>query len=309
MPTTTPPILITGAHRSGTTWVGRVLARAPGVGYIHEPFNQHSPPGICDVHFWGPYVYIHARNAPKFGPALDRTLAFDYAWRAQLRQRRPGNLRRTVAEGLTFTYHRLARHRPLVKDPLALMSAAWLADRYNMQVVVLIRHPAAFVSSLKRLDWSNFPFQVFLQKQMVADDVHPYVAQARAYQADPPDVIDQAALVWRILAHRIHTYRQTRPAWIFVRHEDLSRQPHAGFANLYDRLGLRLTPGVRRYIDRTSGADNPAEVPDNRFQHLARDSQANIWTWQDRLTPDEIARVRLQTETEWRYFYADEDWG
>ncbi|MCF8233846.1 MAG: hypothetical protein K9G67_15655 [Bacteroidales bacterium] len=32
-------ILVTGAHRSGTTWVGHVMREAPEVHYIHEPFN------------------------------------------------------------------------------------------------------------------------------------------------------------------------------------------------------------------------------------------------------------------------------
>jgi hypothetical protein len=31
------PILVTGAHGSGTTWVGKLLALAPGTGYAHEP--------------------------------------------------------------------------------------------------------------------------------------------------------------------------------------------------------------------------------------------------------------------------------
>ena len=40
------PILVTGAPRSGTTWVGRMLTLAPGVGYIHEPFNPTTDAGI-----------------------------------------------------------------------------------------------------------------------------------------------------------------------------------------------------------------------------------------------------------------------
>jgi len=33
------PILVTGSHRSGTTWAGRSLVLAPNTAYIHEPFN------------------------------------------------------------------------------------------------------------------------------------------------------------------------------------------------------------------------------------------------------------------------------
>jgi hypothetical protein len=33
------PVLVTGIHRSGTTWVGKMLAAAPGVVYINEPLT------------------------------------------------------------------------------------------------------------------------------------------------------------------------------------------------------------------------------------------------------------------------------
>jgi hypothetical protein len=34
------PILVTGTPRSGTTWVGKIIATSPSVGYIKEPFNR-----------------------------------------------------------------------------------------------------------------------------------------------------------------------------------------------------------------------------------------------------------------------------
>src|SRR5438309_11762976 len=41
-----PPrrVLIVGAPRSGTTWVGHALERAPGVIYVHEPDNDSLHP-------------------------------------------------------------------------------------------------------------------------------------------------------------------------------------------------------------------------------------------------------------------------
>ncbi len=44
--------------------------------------------------------------------------------------------------------------RPLLKDPIAVLSAPWLERTFGMQVVFSVRHPAAFAASLKtaRLD-------------------------------------------------------------------------------------------------------------------------------------------------------------
>src|SRR5690348_6870659 len=35
----TSPILVTGAIRTGTTWVGETLARGAGIEYVWEPYN------------------------------------------------------------------------------------------------------------------------------------------------------------------------------------------------------------------------------------------------------------------------------
>ena len=36
---TARPILVTGSHRSGSTWLGQMIGASDAVGYIHEPFN------------------------------------------------------------------------------------------------------------------------------------------------------------------------------------------------------------------------------------------------------------------------------
>jgi len=40
------PILVTGSHRSGTTWAGKMISACPNVGYIHEPFNIDMPMSV-----------------------------------------------------------------------------------------------------------------------------------------------------------------------------------------------------------------------------------------------------------------------
>ena len=48
------PILVTGAHRSGTTWVGKMLAASREVAYISEPLNKWHRPGVMaiPVEYW-----------------------------------------------------------------------------------------------------------------------------------------------------------------------------------------------------------------------------------------------------------------
>jgi hypothetical protein len=147
------PILVTGSHRSGTTWVGRMLAKAPDVCYIHEPFNVSDPPGpgVCNVRFDHWFTHVHAGNEDRYYPALRKTIESKYSLASALRTVQSlGDLRHVMHEYRHFDKHRRRGSRSSLKDPLALLSAEWLAERFGAVVLIVIRHPAAFVSSIQR---------------------------------------------------------------------------------------------------------------------------------------------------------------
>src|SRR4051812_34732068 len=188
------PILVTGAHRSGTTWVGKMLALAPGIGYIHEPFNPLTPPGISAAPFDRFFTTVTDANAAAYDPALARTLAFRYDLARQVRAlRSPREAAHAARDFAAFARARATHARPLVKDPIALFSAEWLAERFEMDVLVTIRHPAGFASSLKRLGWRH-DFRGFLGDERLA----AFAGEIRAQAGGARRGLTQAILLWRI---------------------------------------------------------------------------------------------------------------
>jgi hypothetical protein len=301
------PILITGAHRSGTTWVGKMLALAPGVGYVHEPFSPRTPNGLSPAGFRRYYTVVTTENADRFRPGLEESLALRYDLGAQLRSARSW---RDVAR-IPRDYRRLRDwrrngRRPLMKDPIALLSAEWLGDAFDMDVVVLIRHPAAFAASLKRLGWNHSFATFFDENGSLPEVVRPYEAEIREQAHTPGDSLAQAAVLWRLLYGAVDGYRERRPGWTFLRHEDASLEPVATFELLYERLGLELTPAARAEIEQSSAADNPSELPTPHA--VALDSAASLGRWRDQLTADEVATLRERTRDVWPRFYAESDW-
>jgi hypothetical protein len=130
------PILITGAHRSGTTWVGRMLAEAPYVYYIHEPFSVTDFPhrGICNVEFEHWFTYITKENEDKYYRGIKNTLNLNYDWMGGLKTIHSfSDLKTAIAEYQNSLAHK--NSRILVKDPIAFFSAPWLAERFNMKIV------------------------------------------------------------------------------------------------------------------------------------------------------------------------------
>ncbi len=300
------PILVTGAHRSGTTWVGKMLALAPGVAYVHEPFSPRTAAGLSPAGFDRYFTVVTTENEARYRPGLEQTIRFRYGLGAQLRSLRGGrDLARIPRDLVRVERARLSGARPLVKDPIALLSAEWLAETFGMDVVVLIRHPAAFAASLKRLGWKH-SFATFIQEGRVPEVVRPYEAEIRQQAERPDEILAQAALLWRLLYNAVDGYRETHPDWAFVRHEDASAEPVATFERLYAQLGLDLTPAAQEAIARASAPDNPAELATPYAVEL--DSAASLGRWRDDLTAEEVATLRERTRDVWPRFYSDEDW-
>jgi hypothetical protein len=302
------PILLAGAHRSGTTWVGRMIAESPLVGYIDEPFNLLHPLGICAAKFDYWFQYISRENESIFYEHIKNTIGFSYDLVAGVKTIRcRADLWRILRQYTSFLKCRISNVRPLIKDPIAVFSAEWLASTFDMDVIVLIRHPAAFTSSLKRLNWT-IPFSHFLEQPLLMKDhLSSFEAEVREYADKEHDVIEQATLFWRLIYHMVINYQKNHNDWIFIRHEDLSRDPLRGFQTLFNKLNLEFTEHVGETIKEYTDSANPSEAPEEG-QSLKLDSKLNIWNWKSRLAVSEIERIRTQVEDISSVFYSDEDW-
>jgi hypothetical protein len=304
---TQAPILVTGAHRTGTTWVGKMLAASPQVAYISEPLNAWHRPGVLRAPVSNWYTYINGDNESEYLPAFHEMLAFRYGLRREIRSLRSRkDFLRMGRDFSIFLRGRLLHQRPLLKDPFAVFSAPWFAERLGCRVVITVRHPAGFASSLKRLDWP-FAFRELLQQPLL---MQRWLAVDRAEMelAQSDDIIGQTALLWRIIYRVVARMMKLHPSFIVVRHEDLSQDPVPCYRDLYAALDLDFTPKVEQVILNSSSSENPAELSKKNVHAVNLDSRANLDNWKKRLSLDEIKRIRKITGKTARLYYSDEEW-
>jgi hypothetical protein len=302
------PVLVTGAHRSGTTWVGRVLAAAATpMGYIWEPFNPRHRPGTFPIRFPHYFHYVCAENGAECAAPLADMLAFRYRPGAELGSlRSPRDAARMGRDWWRFAGSRRHGATPLVKDPIALLSAEWLAATFDMRVLVMIRHPAAFAATIRRRGWRH-RFADFLEQPLLMRDLlAPYADEIQAASAQQLPILDEAVLLWNILYGTVARLEERHPDWVFARHEDIAREPVARFRALYAQLGLGWSATVEQLVLATSSASNPAE-PD-RVDAIRRNSAASAAAWRAQLSAEEIARIRRGTEPLAGRYYTDADW-
>ncbi|WP_340111716.1 sulfotransferase [Maribellus mangrovi] len=295
-------ILVTGSHRSGSTWVGSVIRRSKQVYHVHEPFNisthKESP---FPFKYWFEYVsgessedyqrrvikYIRSYSQFKFQDIFVRIFRI--------------KSRKTLKKYLLRITGISHRRRKLYKDPIALMSAEWLSQELPAQVVVLIRHPAAFVASIKVKDW-KFDFTHFLNQEHLMKRYLPnFEIDLQEYSQNEKDIIDQGILMWNIFHSVIIRYmNEYEDQWYFVRHEDLSLDPKHEYEKMFEYLNLRMTRKVQKYIIKSTTS--------KKKSLLKRDSKKNIKSWKQRLTEDEINRIKDGTKLISSMFYSAVDW-
>jgi hypothetical protein len=303
------PILVTGSHRSGTTWVGKMIASSPAVGYIQEPFLPGRRPGICAVTFPHTFAYVTDENGAAFYDHMKATLSFQFQFGAALAAlKTPRDVAIMFKYGTEFFFSRARRAIPLVKDPLAVFSAEWLARRFDMNVIVMIRHPAAFASSIRRRNWSH-NFSHFLQQPLLMQDhLFPFEAEIRAFANSERDILDQAALLWKLIYSIVLKYRQAHPEWIFLRHEDVASDARSHFEYLFKKLDLDFSPNVQNVIEDYSNPSKSSNSQKGAAAFGKRNSKALIRNWKTELTVAEITCLRRKIGDVADAFYLDSEW-
>jgi hypothetical protein len=290
-----------------------MLTASNQAAYISEPTNLLHRPGVLRVPVQCWYPYICSENEAGYLAALQEMLSFRYHLWAEIRSlRSKKDLLRMLRDLSIFIAGRLEKKRLLMKDPFALFSSPWFAERLDCQVVITIRHPAAFASSLHRLNWP-FDFQHLLaQPYLMQHWLEPFQEEMQAMQTsqehNPKDIVGPASLLWRIIYQVVKLQQAQHPDFMVVRHEDLSLEPLEGFEALYEKLNLKLTPQAQAKILKSSSSENPKEVSKSNIYAVSLDSQANLHNWKRRLTAEQTRRIRSLTEETAALYYPEYEW-
>ena len=305
------PLLVTGSPRSGTTWVGRMLAPSMQLYYIHEPFNPTYPPGsgICNVRFNHHQAYITEDNEKRFYKPIKQMIEGRYNFPAAILSSRSINdVKKALSQKKHFLRYRRKHMLPLIKDPIALMSAGWFGRRFDINVIVMVRHPAAFVASMKRLNWGFDPSRWALsQPLLLRDYLSSFEDELKNLKDSKSDIVDQTALLWKVLYFVVLKYKEIYSNWIFLRHEDISRDPLVQFDKLFGMLGLNFTDELEERVIEYSSESNPSHSK-GAEKLIKLNSKKTVSNWKNVLSAQEIERIKKIVKEVSKFYYSDKDW-
>lgn len=285
-----------------------MLAAAPTVQYIHEPFHPGHRHGVFPVEtsHWLTYVPGSGREA-EYEAAVRSLLSYRYAFAQELKLvakwRDP---RASVRDARMFRIARLEGRRALVKDPLAVFSTEWLADRFNFLPVICLRHPASFAGSIVHRQW-HYPFADLLaQPALMNELLNPWRDEVERAARGALPLAEQAALLWVMVYGSVAAMISRHPDWVVVRHEDLSADPISEFRAVYDQLALDFTATAQAVIHDSISKTKPDVKPVARSLH--RHPEEVTQGWRTILSRSDVDHIRQVVEPVSAAYYDDSTW-
>lgn len=280
-------ILVTGAHRSGTTWLGEVIRKSKGYIYFYEPLNSRGKNIRNPMEFQYESITPDSASERKkeYLAYLNRYQIFsfknivDYLFHSK-------SVFASI-KGLAKEPLKLIYQKNILKDPLALLAAEWMYEKLNLKVVVIIRHPCAVVESHKSRGW-RFNFSHLTKQPELVLELSPYMELMENISNTEADCVERAAIWWTILNNRVLYYLdkyKDNKDWSFITHEFLLQNPVKNYSLLFDRIGIPFTKRIKNYIE------DSTRIQNGKNKHLKRDNTALINKWQNKLTTEEINTV------------------
>jgi hypothetical protein len=215
---------------------------------------------------------------------------------------------KVIRDSSIFISSRLLQRRALLKDPFAVLSVPWFRSALDSQVVIMVRHPIPFVSSLKRLGWS-FDFNNLLnQPLLMRDHYESFRSEMVHTNQNEQDIVGQGILLWKMIYTLVHQYKTRGVDIQLIRHEDLSQRPLPIFEVIYQQLGITFSHQIEEKIIMSTQTSNPNEVAEYDEHAVRLNSLANLRNWKKRLTDLEIERIVNGTRDVVKNFYELGEW-
>lgn len=274
-------ILVCGAHRSGTTLLGHLLSADQESLQLTEPF--HPLVGMEGVDRW----YIAAdKPGERWNPLIDQLIAGSAISFAARDGDRPSLWARFRGTPRSREYSAVQRTPPgrlVIKDPFLSLSAQYLVRRHRFQVVFAVKHPAAFLLSLRRVGWDRSVPLDDLVAQRVID------AAQRDAARDP---VSQAALLWNVVnRHALATARALPKNVSIWSHERFCADPDREMKQLTRALRISYSDTIRAEVAQATRGE-VVTPPMETIHALVRNSAAMAGDWRERLPQAEQAALR-----------------
>ena len=224
-------ILVAGAARSGTTWLGDLIAAHIPCRILFEPFN----PNLVQE-------YRHFNYFQYMRPTAENRQFFEFAnrvFRGQIRNRWIDHQNERF----------FARYR-LIKEIRINLALKYLRNQFpQVPLIFMMRHPCAVVLSRMELGWATGQDiePLLSQSELIEDHLSTFLDLIRSTVVEE----EKHAIIWAI--HNLIPLKQFSHRELkIVHYETLCTQPQRELSSVLDFIGQSDQPMLMNMIQRPS---------------------------------------------------------
>ncbi len=288
--------VICGLHRSGTTYIGRILSLSHSTSVIYEPFNdvwglEYAPPRYT---YWraedaSSYAEEILQKALLFQGSFSKPVSTKSGWRKTGYKLFGGERHLQWNRLKLLQFLRMTPDHVIWKDPFCTFMIDYLSIIYNMKIVCMIRHPCAHYHSVSKQNWSFDISNLTRQKKLLND--YGFGISEHLWEKAKGDNLTSTALLWKIMSRLVTSISKKDNNLLLVRHEDLCMKPEAEIDHICKWLGVCFTSRMRSYVDTTSHGLY-AESLNGKEHDFVRNSKALVDVWKSKV-PKEKQNIIL----------------
>jgi hypothetical protein len=255
-------ILVAGTARSGTTWLGDLIASQISCRILFEPFH---PKLVPDYRSFNYFQYMRPGSI-----GTELLAVAQRVFSGEIRNR-----------WIDRQNERIFPEYRLIKEIRANLFLKWLHDNIpEVPIVYLMRHPCAVVLSRMELDWStDSDIEPFLtQPDLVDDHLTDHLDLIRKAKTDE----EKHAIIWSV--SNLVPLRQFKPGELkIIFYENLCIQPEIELSDIFASIGQKFESPIIDKINRPSQT--------TRETSAVVTETDKITNWKKNLSPSQIDNI------------------
>jgi hypothetical protein len=232
-------ILVAGTARSGTTWLGDLIASQIPSRILFEPFNPDHVSDYRRFHYFQ-YMRPHTEN-PEFYAFAQKVFT------GKIRNR-----------WIDHQNERIVSKFRLVKEIRANLALKWLHENFpEVPIIFIMRHPCAVVLSRMELGWAtDDDIEPFLsQPYLLEDHLDPYldlICSAASVEA-------KHAVIWSI-SNLVPLKQFNADELKVVYYEDLCMHAESELLGIFEAIGYQYSGTLAMSSKQPSQTTRPASA-------------------------------------------------
>lgn len=305
---------IFGLARSGTTWLGAIVASHPQIVYRFEPFHrlQKKHSTVREIyHTLKSYEALSAKNIPHIydcllpaypecekPPFFSKDLATRLSYGKSL-------LWPLARKNFLFSHLFCYLYTPKNQSMLVFKEVDYadmvvnFLEKTEVPIIYIIRHPCAVAHSIMRGQKNAFmpmPPARFVVLKKVLHKHEPKLAEIYGDRLETLTISEQEALYWLVQNRRALRACQQHSQGLIVIYEELTERPLEIAQDVFRHLNLTMPAESVAFIEESTNksltsAIKRGEVNMNQYFTIFRDPKVARDRWKEEMSKEDQMRV------------------